>query len=219
MSLPVAITDELLTRLTDRVAASGGDTWKLTEVYTGEVITPLPQSSAADVAHAFAAARKAQAEWASWPVKRRLAVFKRFHELLLEHNDTVVDLVQAESGKARRMAFEETCDVPMVISHYLKRARRLLRPVRRGGPVPLLSTSTEVRRPKGVVGVIAPWNFPLATGLSDAVPALMAGNGIVLKPDNKTALSQLYGIRLVRAIPAGAIELCLKAFGKACFCQ
>ena len=68
------------------------------------------------------------------------------HALFLDHAHTTADLIQAESGKNRRMAIEETCDPPMVMSHYLKRAARLLAPVRRGGPVPLLTTSTEIRR-------------------------------------------------------------------------
>ena len=114
-----------------------------------------------------------------------------------------------ESGKARRMAFDETCDPAMVTSHYLKRAAKLLKPVTRGGPVPIVSTSTEVRQPKGVVAIIAPWNFPFATGLSDAIPALMAGNGVVLKPDNKTALSPLFGIGLLyeAGLPEGLFQV------------
>ena len=209
LTRPASITDELLDRLTSLVASSGGGVWKLTEVYTGEVITTLPQSSPEDIENAFARAREAQKEWSQWPVKKRLAVFKRFHQLLLEHNTTIVDLIQAESGKARRMAFDETCDPPMVTSHYLKRAAKLLAPVKRGGPVPVVSTSTQVRQPKGVVGIIAPWNFPFATGLSDAIPALMAGNGVVLKPDNKTALSPLYGISLLyeAGLPEGLFQV------------
>ena len=209
MSLPASITDELLTRLTNLVASSGGETYKMTEVYTGEVITALPQSSEQDIADAFAESRRAQAEWASWPVAKRMRVFKKFHALLLKNNETVVDLIQAESGKARRMAFEETCDVPMVVSHYLRRAPKLLKPVRRGGPVPVVSTSTEIHQPKGVVGIIAPWNFPFATGLSDAVPAMMAGNGVVLKPDNKTALSPLFGVELLyqAGLPRGLFQV------------
>jgi aldehyde dehydrogenase (NAD+)/succinate-semialdehyde dehydrogenase/glutarate-semialdehyde dehydrogenase len=136
-------------------------------------------------------------------------VFKRAHTLLVDNAQTTADLIQAESGKNRRMAIEETCDPPMVISHYLKRAPKLLAPTKRGGPVPVLSTSTEIRQPKGVVGIIAPWNFPFATGLSDAIPALMAGNGIVLKPDNKTALSPLYGISLLEqaGLPKGLFQV------------
>ena len=209
LNRPASINDELLDRITAQVVSTGGGVWKLTEVYTGEVITTLPQSSPEDIETAFARAREAQRAWSQWPVKKRLKVFKRFHELLLERNETIVDLIQAESGKARRMAFDETCDVPMVTSHYLKRAAKLLAPVKRGGPVPVMSTSTEIRQPKGVVGIIAPWNFPFATGLSDAIPALMAGNGIVLKPDNKTALSPLYGVSLLyeAGLPAGLFQV------------
>ena len=60
--------------------------------------------------------------------------------------------------------------------------------------MPLVSTSTEVRIPKGVIGLISPWNFPFATSLSDAMPALIAGNGVVLKPDNKSTLNVAYGV-------------------------
>src|SRR5215203_6946540 len=95
---PASITDELLESITSQVVSTGGGVWKLTEVYTGEVITTLPQSTPEDIETAFARAREAQREWSQWPVRKRLAVFKRFHQLLLEHNETVVDLIQAESG-------------------------------------------------------------------------------------------------------------------------
>ena len=122
---------------------------------------------------------------------------------------TTADLIQAESGKNRRMAVEETCDPAMVMSHYLKRAPRLLAPKRHGGPVPVVSHSTEIRQPKGIVGIIAPWNFPFATGISDSIPALMAGNGIVLKPDNKTALSPLHGVAMLEeaGLPRGLFQV------------
>ena len=136
-------------------------------------------------------------------------MFKRAHALFLDNAQTTTDLIQAESGKNRRMAIEETCDPVMVMSHYLKRAPKLLAPVKRGGPVPLLSTSTEIRQPKGVVGIIAPWNFPFATGISDSISALMAGNAIVLKPDNKTALSPLYGVQMLEeaGLPKGLFQV------------
>ena len=76
-------------------------------------------------------------------------MFKRAHTLFLDNAQTTTDLIQAESGKNRRMAIEETCDPPMVISHYLKRAPKLLAPNKRGGPVPFLSTSTEIRAAQG----------------------------------------------------------------------
>lgn len=210
MTLPHRITDTLIGRLTATVAASGTrEPVKLVEVYSGEVVAALPQSTPADVLDAAAAARKAQQEWASRPLARRLEVFERLHKLILADHDIIADLIQIGTGKTRRMAFEESCDVPMVISHYLKVAPKLLASVRRGGPIPFLSSSTELRKPKGVVAVIAPWNFPFAMALSDAVPALMAGNGVVLKPDNKTALSALYGVELLyrAGLPRGLFQV------------
>jgi succinate-semialdehyde dehydrogenase / glutarate-semialdehyde dehydrogenase len=206
---PESLTDQFLESLVARVPSTSGGTWKLTEVYTGDVLVELPQSTPDDIEAAYAAAREAQREWAAWPLRKRLKVFKKAHTLLVDNAQTTADLIQAESGKNRRMAIEETCDPPMVISHYLKRAPKLLASTKRGGPVPVVSTSTEIRQPKGVVGIIAPWNFPFATGLSDAIPALMAGNGVVLKPDNKTALSPLYGVSLLEqaGLPKGLFQV------------
>jgi len=209
MTLPASVNDVLLSRLTGMITASGSATHKLTEVYTGEVITALPQSTPTDVERAFAASRAAQAEWAAWPLDRRLKVMKKFHSLLLKNHETVVDLMQAETGKARRMSFEEVCDVAMTTSHYLKNAKRILAEHKRGGVVPIASTSTEVRVPKGVVGLISPWNFPFATSLSDAMPALIAGNGVVLKPDNKSTLCVTFGVELLyrAGLPKGLFQI------------
>ena len=209
MSLPPSVTSDLLAKLTGMVVSTSGRTCAVTEVHTGDPVVDLPQSDPADVRTAYAAARAAQAVWASWPLKRRIAVMKRFHALLLERGLIVADLMQVETGKARRMAFEETCDVLMVTSHYIKAAPRILKERRHGGVVPLVSTSTEVRIPKGVVGLISPWNFPFATSLSDAMPALIAGNGVVLKPDNKSTLNVAYGVGLLyeAGMPDGLVQI------------
>ncbi|ANH36997.1 Putative succinate-semialdehyde dehydrogenase [NADP(+)] 2 [Nocardioides dokdonensis FR1436] len=209
LTRPATLSDAFLESLVARVPSTSGGTWKLTEVYTGEHLVDLPQSTPEDIERAFETARVAQRAWAATPLRQRLAVFKRAHDLFIDNALTTADLLQAESGKNRRMAIEETCDPPMVMSHYLKRAPKVLAPKRRGGPVPLVSHSTEIRQPKGVVGIIAPWNFPFATGISDAVPALMAGNGVVLKPDNKTALSPLFGVSLLEqaGLPKGLFQV------------
>ncbi|MBF6175676.1 succinic semialdehyde dehydrogenase [Nocardia blacklockiae] len=195
--------------LTGLVAGDPDRAVPVVEVFTGNPVARLPQSTAADVDAAFARARAAQAEWARWPIRRRLAVFERFHRLVTERHATITDLIQIETGKARRMAFEELCDIPMATSHYLKHAPRLLRPVRHPGAIPFVSTATEIRKPRGVVGVIAPWNFPFAIGFCDAIPALLAGNAVVLKPDNRTPLSPAYGLKLLReaGIPTDLVQI------------
>ncbi|NUS44313.1 MAG: succinate-semialdehyde dehydrogenase (NADP(+)) [Mycobacteriaceae bacterium] len=209
MTVPARITDALVARLTARVAASGPNNYKMVEVFTGDAVGELPQSTPADVTEAYAKSRAAQKEWASWPVARRVGVFKRFHELVLTNHELIADLIQIGTGKNRRMAFEESCDVPFTVSYYLKAAPKLLAPIKRGGPVPFFSSSTEVRKPKGVIAVIAPWNFPFAIALSDSTPALLAGNGVVLKPDNKTALCTLYGVELLEqaGLPEGLFQV------------
>ena len=207
--LPASIDEGLLARLTGLIASDGSSTYKLTEVYTGDLVCELPQSTPADVDRAYEIARSAQEQWAQWPLKRRLAVMKRFHSLLVKRHELVVDLMQVETGKARRMSFEEVCDVAMTTSHYIKHAPRILAERRRGGVVPVVSTTTEVRSPKGVIGLISPWNFPFATSLSDAMPALIAGNGVVLKPDNKSTLNVAAGIELLyeAGMPAGLVQI------------
>ncbi|MFJ1458731.1 succinic semialdehyde dehydrogenase [Nocardia sp. N2S4-5] len=212
-TLPPRITQTLIDRLTAMViAGTAGEQrapYEMIEVYTGAVVGELPQSSPEDVAAAAATARAAQREWARRPVSERLAVFERAHELILAELETIADLIQIGCGKTRRMAIEESCDPPMVISHYLKTAARTLKPVRRGGAMPIITTSTEQHRPKGVVAVIAPWNFPFAISMSDSVPALIAGNGVVLKPDNKTALCTLFGVELLHkaGLPRGLVQV------------
>src|SRR5947208_7621312 len=99
LSRPASVTDAFLRQLVARVPGSAGATWKLTEVYTGDVLAELPQSTPSDIEQAFATAREAQRKWAATPLKQRLAVFKRAHALFVDNARTVTDLIQVESGK------------------------------------------------------------------------------------------------------------------------
>ncbi|HEX2131408.1 MAG TPA: succinic semialdehyde dehydrogenase [Actinophytocola sp.] len=208
---PPSLTAELLDRLRARVTAGSGATYTTTAVFTGGDLATLPESTPADVRTAHARAARAQRDWAATPLATRLAVFERFHRLLLRHRDTVADLLQAETGKARRDAFEEFAEPALVTSYYLRTAPRLLAPRRRAGVLPGAVTATESRRPKGVVGVIAPWNYPWALAIGDLIPALVAGNAVVLKPDRQTALSPLFGVDLLyrAGLPDGLLQIVL----------
>ncbi len=178
---------------------------------TGHALVDLPQSDATDVEHAFAASRRAQRSWAATPVRRRSAILLAFHDLVLSHRDEGLDVVQWETGKARRDALEELLDVCLTTRHYARDAERLLRPRRHRGAIPLVVGATEVAHPKGVVGVITPWNYPLTLAVSDAVPALLAGNGVVLLPDVQTSLSALWVIDLLHraGLPEGLFGVVL----------
>jgi succinate-semialdehyde dehydrogenase / glutarate-semialdehyde dehydrogenase len=160
--------------------------------FTGTPLGDLPLAAADGVAEAFRRARVAQAAWSRRAPTERSAPLRRFHDLVVDRRDEVLDILQLETGKARRHAFEELVDVPLTTSYYLARGPGLLRPVRRRGAVPVLTRTVEHRRPWGVVGLIVPWNYPLSIAIADAVPALLAGNAVVVKPDLQTTHTALW---------------------------
>jgi succinate-semialdehyde dehydrogenase / glutarate-semialdehyde dehydrogenase len=166
----------------------------LSELEIGRVPSCTPD----DVVEAVRRARVAQRAWAQRPVEHRARVLRRLATLVLDRQDEVLDLIQLESGKARAHAFEEVGDVALVASYYARTAARHLRPRRREGALPLLTSTTEVRHPKGVVGVVAPWNYPLSMAITDAIPALAAGNACVVKPAQQTPFTTLWVAELAR---------------------
>jgi succinate-semialdehyde dehydrogenase/glutarate-semialdehyde dehydrogenase len=163
------------------------------------------------VARAFDSARKAQTAWAETPVAERAAVLLRFHDLVLDRQREVLDLIQLENGKARRDAWLEVADIAMTSRYYARTAPALLGPHRRRGAFPVLTQVREIRHPKGVVGLISPWNYPLSLGAGDTLPALVAGNAVVQKPDSQTALSALWALDLMQeaGLPEGVWQIVL----------
>jgi succinate-semialdehyde dehydrogenase / glutarate-semialdehyde dehydrogenase len=176
---------------------------------TGAALGRVPFCIADDVVAAVRGARQAQLEWAAVPVAERAGVLLRFASLLLARQGEGLDLIQLENGKARRHAFEEVIDVAQTCRYYARTAPRLLRPHRRAGALPVLTRTWEYHHPKGVVGVISPWNYPLTLGVSDALPALAAGNAVVAKPDNQTPYSALWAASLLReaGLPEGVLQV------------
>jgi len=166
----------------------------------GSLIASLPQATPEGVASAFERARIAAVSWAKTPLRHRARIMLRLHDLVLDHQKTLLDVVQWETGKSRGSAFDEVADVALNARYYAHSARRHLSPQRRTGVLPLVSSAQERYIPHGVVGMITPWNYPLTLPISDAIPALLAGNAVVVKPDAKTPLSLL-----------GALELLIEA--------
>ncbi|PTT68571.1 succinic semialdehyde dehydrogenase [Arthrobacter sp. HMWF013] len=179
-------------------AAPGRPTQASHAPFDGSLLGDVPVCTTDDVEAAVASARTAQRAWAAVPLTERRAVIRRFRDLLLQQEPGILDIVQAESGKSRLSAFEELADVALTASYYERTAPRYLRPARRKGAAPLLTRTVEYRLPKGVVGIISPWNYPLTLAVSDAIPALLAGNGVVLKPDSQTPFTALLALKLLR---------------------
>ncbi|WP_402461707.1 succinic semialdehyde dehydrogenase [Isoptericola aurantiacus] len=188
---------DLVAPLVRRIVTShDGGTHRSTLPFTGAPLAAVPLSAPADVVAAVERARAAQHDWAGTPLAERARVLDRLGVLVLERQSEILDLIQMESGKSRRSAFEEVADIAQTCRHYVVRGRRYLADRREPGALSVLTGVRVHRRPVGVVGVIAPWNFPLTLALSEAIPALLAGNAVVLKPDPQTSLSALWAAEL-----------------------
>ncbi|MDX3457848.1 succinic semialdehyde dehydrogenase [Streptomyces sp. ME02-8801-2C] len=203
------VTPELVAQLTKGVVGSGR-TANHTP-FTGEKLADLPESTPEDVEKAYERARAAQAVWEQTPVRQRAAVLLRFHDLVLERQAEVLDLIQLETGKARLHAHEEVQAVAVAARHYGRMASRYLRPKRHAGAMPTLTKVTELRHARGVVGQIAPWNYPLELSVGDAIPAFVAGNAVVMKPDTETGLTALWARDLLieAGLPADVFQVVL----------
>ncbi len=199
-------------RLAARVVAGPrAETFTMNSPMTGAPIAALPLSSAADVESAVASARAAQARWAGTPFAERKRILLRFHDLVLTHQVELLDLVQIESGKTRANAFEEIADTAMASRYYARTAESHLRPRRVLGAYPVLTQTRVLHHPVGVVGIVSPWNYPLSLAITDALPALMAGNAVVLRPDQQGSLTALAAIELLyrAGLPQGVLQVVL----------
>ncbi|MFM2024812.1 MAG: hypothetical protein RLZZ56_825 [Actinomycetota bacterium] len=149
-------------------------------------------------------ARLAQKEWAKVPVKTRAAIFLRFSKLVLAKQDQILDVIQEETKKNRLSAFEELLDTVQLSHYYGRNAASILKDHRRRGAFPIFTKTREVHRPVGVVGVITPWNYPFTLPATDIAPALIAGNSVVLLPDEMTP--KIADLMLALMIEAGLPE-------------
>jgi len=199
------------------VPVTGREMIEVDAPFTLEVIGRIPQATPQDVAVAVERARQAQPAWAGLGVRRRARILLAFHDLLLKEVDMVVDIIQLEAGKVRAGAWEEAVDVAGTARYYANMAPRLTRRKRRQGAMPLFTKTHEYRHPKGVCGFISPWNFPFNLSIGDALAALVAGNSVVLKPDEKTPFSLLAAVRLLdrAGVPDGVIQV-VTGLGEIC---
>lgn len=194
---PTWLTDQRLADLTGWVATTTSDVISPNAPYDGALIAEVPVSSIEDVDAAVTTARSAGRAWGSVPFASRAEVVLRFYDLLVERQDEVIDLIQWEVGKARFSAWQEILQVANIARHYARHGATYLKDNKVRGAVPGLSRVREVRVPKGVVGIISPWNYPLYLGIGDAIPAMLAGNGVVSKADSQSALTLLWARALM----------------------
>ncbi|WP_435362017.1 succinic semialdehyde dehydrogenase [Haloarchaeobius sp. DFWS5] len=199
-TLPVHLSRTLFDRLDGLVTAIADDRdgRPVEAPFTGNVVSEVVECAPQDVALAVDRASDAQQAWADREPADRARVVQRLHDLVLDRQDELLDLVQLESGKSRAHAFEEVLDVAATARYYGYRTEKILDSERRRGMVAGLTRTEVHRHPVGVVGIIAPWNYPLTLAISDAIPALLAGNAVVLKPAEQTPYTALLATEILR---------------------
>lgn len=160
----------------------------------GEVIV----DSVADVRAVVATARAAFRQWSALDIKQRANVLLSARDLLLARQEDILQTICAENGKPRLEAISEFFYVCDVSTFYAKQAKRFLKPER---VTPHLLRNKKVTvhyEPRGVIGLITPWNFPFILTIGEAIPALMAGNAVVIKPSEWTPLIAKLGCEILQ---------------------
>jgi len=174
----------------------GGDgrTFAVDNPATGETIAHLPDMDAEQVHALVARARAAQKAWGEASFDDRAAVMYRARKWMTDNRERIAKTVMDETGKTREDAFiADVFTTADALGFWAKKAPSYLADERvRTHAVLAFGRKLILRyRPYGVVGVIGPWNYPIANCFGDAVPALMAGNAVILKPSEVTPLSSL----------------------------
>ncbi len=128
MPAPSAEVFDRLRQLAAIKDATARQTRTIDEVFTGKPLTTIPVGTAEDVEAAFADARAAQPDWAKRPVSERIDVISRYRDLVIENREFLMDLLQAEAGKARWAAQEEIVDLVANANYYARVSADLLKP-------------------------------------------------------------------------------------------
>lgn len=189
------------------VDAASGETFESTSPADGETLGVFPKSGPEDVDRAVEAAKTAFEEWRLVPAPKRGEILFRFAQLIQENKADLADLMSHEMGKVLAEAGGDVQEAIDMCLYMGGEGRRLF-----GQTTPSElrdKFNMSVRMPIGVVGVITPWNFPIAIPSWKIAPALVAGNTIVFKPATDTpALGERFVELLAEAgIPAGVVNI------------
>jgi len=172
------------------VAGSGSEGQPVINPATGETIAEVPKGTEADVDRAVKAARAAYVEWFETVPKERSEMLLKLAEAVAADGEELANLESANVGKPRALFLSD--ELPPCVDHlrFFAGAARLL-DGKAAGEYMRGYTSMIRREPVGVVGSIAPWNYPLMMAIWKVGPALAAGNCVVLKPSEWTPLTAL----------------------------
>jgi aldehyde dehydrogenase (NAD+) len=189
------------------VDAVSGETFESKSPANGAAIGTFPRSSAEDVDRAVAAAKTAYEDWRLVPAPRRGEILFRFAQLLTEQKEDVSQLMAREMGKVlpeARGDVQEAIDM----AYYMGGEGRRLFGQTTPSELPD-KFNMSVRQPIGVVGVITPWNFPIAIPSWKILPALVCGNTVVFKPatDTPTLGERFVELLIEAGVPSGVVNV------------
>lgn len=159
---------------------------KFTNPATGEVFGEIAMTTSDEVNQVNAELRARTSEWAGKPVRERIRLLRRFQGVLIAALDEITAVINQDCGKSRQDALIEAFVTVDVLQHQLKHAQKWLRRKRVSSGLYVFKRCYVEPRPHGLVGVIAPWNYPLALSLPPVLSALLAGNTVMLKPSEVT---------------------------------
>jgi acyl-CoA reductase-like NAD-dependent aldehyde dehydrogenase len=169
---------------------------------TGEVIASVPTLGRKEVEQLVARAREAQPAWEALGFEERAKVLLRAQKWVTDNADRIIETIVSETGKTHEDAqLAEIMYAAAAFGFWAKEAPKYLadEPVKSANPFVKGKKLIVRYRPVGVVGVIGPWNFPLTNSFGDCIPALAAGNAVVLKPSEVTPLTSLLMAEGLRA--------------------
>ena len=179
---------------------------------TGEIVSRVSATPLSAIPAIFETARAAQKEWSAQPLSKRCAMLRKLRDAIFERRDDIADIVTRETGKPRAEAILAEVLLALDTASFLARqAPRWLRPER----VPHHNVALKAKsgwlefEPHGVVAIISPWNYPFAIPMTELIPALVAGNSVLLKPSELTpATGALVGELIDRAgFPKGLLQI------------
>src|SRR5438552_3302943 len=174
--------------------ATAGEGIPVENPATGETIATVPDLSAAAVAEMAAKGRAAQPAWEAFGFEGRARVLLRAQKWLMDNTEQVVSTIVSETGKTYEDAtFAEISYGGGAFGFWAKNAAEYLADERvKSSQVLVKGKKLILRfRPLGLIGVIGPWNYPLTNSFGDCIPALAAGNSVILKPSEITPLTSL----------------------------
>ncbi|MBK8025517.1 MAG: aldehyde dehydrogenase family protein [Chloroflexi bacterium] len=176
---------------------------------TGERIGTVPIFSAEQVRAAVQKARAAQPAWNALGVKGRGRLIRRWADAMWDSQVEFIRILRSETGKTEPNGYNEVAVIDNTVGYYYGHAARILRPQRRSTFLPFVYKATVYHEPYGVVGAITPWNYPYLNLLIDVIPALFAGNAVVIKPSDVTPFTAQYAIDKMHecGIPRDVIQL------------